>query len=478
MKRDDWNRCSSRRASLLGLLSLSLACSPEANSHGRGETDDGAPSTAATAPGSGGAGDGDESGETGDSVGSSGDPDTPPDDPAEVSCDDAGPPRTIDCFYDAILESDAQTVAEALALLPDDLRSNMFFMAGSESRHMATMDNPRVILYGDDASFLVSMSTLPDDPLYEVFELMELRPDGNFKLRQLEMNTDPPRLGRNDTACQVCHSPRVRPLWGQYRTWIGEMDFELQKLFGEDQTQEQKEELAARLPERFGPLILPEYGVFPGWSSEVWNFQFARLMNVHLTQMMRTSDAYTQHMRYRLAASLCGDTAYSINRGALMTELGIEPEDSRADLRFDQFPGDADHDYYTGGGMVSEELVEVAVVDLVFGDGDARLGEILQPIADFLAPMYSLDAERYAAHDGYLPFDIPEQFNGGSGFLVFPNGEEVYSGYGGNYQGYRLVGYQGFWAHNSIYRARGADPSLLDGGSVREAFCEHVSSKI
>ena len=66
----------------------------------------------------------------------------------------------------------------------------------------------RIIFYGKDARLVVSMSSLPSDPLYETMELVEQLPDGSCKFRQLDMSTDRPPFQRR---CSLCGWSRATP---------------------------------------------------------------------------------------------------------------------------------------------------------------------------------------------------------------------------------------------------------------------------
>ncbi len=392
------------------------------------------------------------------------DPDAPPPAPTggmptAVECDETGAPDTIDCLYERIIDDGLQTVEEVIPLLPEDMRTALFLMEESRSRHQASREFPRVILYGDDSRLIFSMSTTPTDPLYETLELVELQDDGSFKFRQLDMDTDPPHLAEDDVACQGCHSPRPRLIWGQYRTWPG--SYEL----GPSNTQAQLE-LQQRLPERFGSLIVKDYDASPpAWSVEVWNFQQNRLMMRHHAQLAKASSAYTLRMRYRLAGSACeGD--YDAT-GDLMAELGLSPEDTRADLLFGEINASTDIDWYGGGGSVGEVLVDVAAIDLLYHDHDEELETIVAPYIDALSPMYSLSHEYYDAYEGLLPFDIPAELNG-----VSAGSDGGYNGYGGNYGGLRLRGYLGAFDRTPpLY-------SGLDHEDIKARYCDHIADQL
>lgn len=394
---------------------------------------------------------GDESGFASTTTGS--DPDAPPTGgvPTDVTCEDQGEPRTIDCYYQQLVDAGITTVEDAIPFLPEDIRDGLFLMEASRSRHQATTEYPRVVLYGKDSDFIVSMSSLPSDPLYEVLEMIEFQDDGNFKFRQLDMSTDPPSLSADDVACQGCHGPRPRLIWGQYRTWPGnyEVDGEVQ------------EQLRERAPERFGDLL-------GGWSVEIWNFQQNRLMMRHHAQFMKASGAYTPQMRYRIASSMCEGSSEDVTE--LMKQLGFSAVDTRGDLLAGEVQPDADLNWYGGGGRVSQVLQDVAVIDILYQDRDTELESILQPYIDALTPLYSLSQDYYDGYGGLLPFDLPADGPGNGASAPGPDGS--YNGYGGNYGGLRLTGYLGAWTYEvPLFAGMYHEP-------IRAEFCSHVASKL
>ncbi len=325
----------------------------------------GEPGDADEAGGDGGV----ETGEGEDPSETEAETETPGDAPLDVDCDAGGPPQTIDCLYRQVIDNDITTVEDVIPLLSEDLRTGLFLMEESRSRHQASRDYPRVILYGSDARFIFSMSTTPTDPLLETIEMIELQDDGELKFRQLDMSASPPKLGADDVACQACHGPRPRLIWGQYRTWPGSYEV------GPSNTATH-EALQERIPDRFGALIVKPYDASPpAWSVEVWNYQQNRVMMEHHAQRMKASAAYTTKMRYQLVSAACG--GYDV--GSAMQELGFSPADTRADLLVGEVQDTDDIDWYGGGGSVADVLIDVAAIDVLYMDGDTELEAIVAP---------------------------------------------------------------------------------------------------
>lgn len=109
-----------------------------------------------------------------------------------------------------------------LSAMPRSMRRNYTFVEQTRSANLASLEHPRVILFGSDARFMLSYGSDPTDPNYEKLDLAELDDStGEWILRELDFTTDPPTLGSDDTACQVCHGTPARPIWHDYSTWPG-----------------------------------------------------------------------------------------------------------------------------------------------------------------------------------------------------------------------------------------------------------------
>jgi len=226
------------------------------------------------------------------------------------------------------------------------------------------------------------------------------------------------------------------------------------------------------VPERFGALDL--HGA-PGWSVELWNFQQNRLTMRHHAQFMKASDAYDTRMRYRIAQTMC-DEDYGALEG-LMRELGFTAVDTRSDLLAGEVGPDEGLDWYGGGGTISDVLQDVAVIDLLYQDGDTELEAIVQPYIDALSPLYTLSQSYYDSYNGLLPFDVPAHGPGNGYSAASPEGDGYdgysYNGYGGNYGGLRLQGYLGAWATYPVPLFEG-----IDHNPIRAAFCERITSQL
>jgi hypothetical protein len=123
---------------------------------------------------------------------------------------------------------DVGTVEELLAALPEAQRRNYALMFDSRSLQGASFDNPRVILYGPDARFVLTfngdiaqrgfrvLETLEFDTVAREFRLRELefpdRPAGAAAVRVSETNPEP---------CMRCHGNPPHPVWDSFPLWPG-----------------------------------------------------------------------------------------------------------------------------------------------------------------------------------------------------------------------------------------------------------------
>lgn len=370
----------------------------------------------------------------------SGDDPEPPGMVPRLDCETADTPETIDCFYERILDGGIENVADAIPLLPSGMRENLFIMEESRSRHQATTEFPRGVMYMPDARFIVSFSSVPTDSLYEVFEMIEQRNDGTYKFRQLDMRTTPPTLSTDDTACQACHGERVRPIWGEYPVWPGLLE----------RYEEDNAEYVERIPERFGSLG------GSSWFGEDFNYHHGPSHERFLMNIVKSSPAYDTQMRYELAADLCEMDGVPALETA-MRALGITKVDARPGLlSLEISPDDwTAMGYYAGDRYGQSILHNHAVMDLMFEDRDEELQAIMQPVLDHA--QVAIDQATYDAYGGWLFKLRTGYFDEGPGGFIGPE----------------LHGYGGLWG---LYPY--GEEEYQVGSSHHQAFCAYVASKL
>jgi hypothetical protein len=127
-----------------------------------------------------------------------------------------------------VRSQDIGSVEELLAALPAPQRTRYALMFQSRSLQGATPENPRVILFGPDARFILTFNGSPAQRGFRVVETMEFD-DGEkeFRLRELvfpEQATGaaPVQVSEvNPPHCARCHGAPSRPVWDSFPLWPG-----------------------------------------------------------------------------------------------------------------------------------------------------------------------------------------------------------------------------------------------------------------
>src|SRR3989440_4718067 len=123
---------------------------------------------------------------------------------------------------------DIGSVEELIAALPAAQRNRYALVFESRSLQGASPENPRVILFGPDARFIVTFNGSPAQRGFRVVETMEFDDDSKeFRLRELLF---PERAGSPDKVvvsevnpqrCTRCHGAPPQPVWDTFPLWPG-----------------------------------------------------------------------------------------------------------------------------------------------------------------------------------------------------------------------------------------------------------------
>lgn len=123
---------------------------------------------------------------------------------------------------------DVGTVEELLAALPEPQRRDYALMFDSRSLQAASLENPRVILYGPDARLVLTFNGVAAQRGFRAVETLEFdTATREFRLRELEFPEGPGgaaavRLSEaNPARCTRCHGSPPRPLWDSFPLWPG-----------------------------------------------------------------------------------------------------------------------------------------------------------------------------------------------------------------------------------------------------------------
>jgi len=145
----------------------------------------------------------------------------------------AAPPGQAAGFNFASLQSllshqDIGSVEELIAALPPAQRNRFALVFDSRSLQGASLENPRVILYGPDARFIVTFNGSPAQRGFRVVETMEFDDDSKeFRLRELVFPERAAGVDKvvvsevNPQHCARCHGAPARPVWDTFPLWPG-----------------------------------------------------------------------------------------------------------------------------------------------------------------------------------------------------------------------------------------------------------------
>ncbi|MEM9190990.1 MAG: hypothetical protein AAGF12_17525 [Myxococcota bacterium] len=247
--------------------------------------------------------------------------------PVEVPPDVGEFSLTVDGVYNLVRQHEIRDVNTLIAALPDDLRRSFTLMEESGSRHLASLEHPRMILYGLDARLLFAASSDPADPLYDTIEMAEMdMVTGEWVFRVIDFSVDPPVLSSDDSGCVGCHGAPARPIWGNYPDWPGAFggdDDRLTSAQADAVMQMKQQEHQSR---RFDHLIYPsDHSIANnrtlyladrsyGYANTVFNFELAVAVADGIVRRMELSEAWPARGYDVVAAHLCGGSVEDLTR--------------------------------------------------------------------------------------------------------------------------------------------------------------------
>jgi hypothetical protein len=149
---------------------------------------------------------------------------------------------TYDNLVNLIQQNNLTSIETLLPKLPEDFRSGYTLMKKSQSLQDASYSNPRVIMFGQDASLTCAFNGNSKQRGFHQLECFQFNKDQrSFDFRQITfpnpgsatkvlfsksgMSTD------GVTSCLSCHADDPRPNWDGYSIWsgaYGENDDELE----------------------------------------------------------------------------------------------------------------------------------------------------------------------------------------------------------------------------------------------------------
>ena len=127
-----------------------------------------------------------------------------------------------------IAEQQVGSVERMLELLPVSLRSHYALVYDSRSLQSASLSEPRVVLYGDDARLVVTFNGQDAQRGHDAVEVMQFDAASNrFEFREFLFPGTPSRPQRatvsqaNPDRCLLCHGHPGRPVWDAHPDWPG-----------------------------------------------------------------------------------------------------------------------------------------------------------------------------------------------------------------------------------------------------------------
>lgn len=132
-------------------------------------------------------------------------------------------PLRTDTIATYLADQNNPTVESFLAALPQSIKQSFVLMHDSRSMQRATPQQPRQILFGADARFLLAVSGVPEDPRFNELEFAEFEPStGRYHFGTISFAPNGPATIKKDVAfCQNCHGATPHPIWAPYPDWKG-----------------------------------------------------------------------------------------------------------------------------------------------------------------------------------------------------------------------------------------------------------------
>jgi cytochrome c553 len=135
---------------------------------------------------------------------------------------------TFTDFQNLVSKPGVDSIEAVLAHLPEDYRSKYVLMFESRSLQQGSFTNPRVLMFGNDAQFIISFNGAKDQRGYDALETMEFDPLKNqFNYREVlfpkkDSSDRSIKISEVNTArCTKCHGDPARPVWDSHPIWPG-----------------------------------------------------------------------------------------------------------------------------------------------------------------------------------------------------------------------------------------------------------------
>lgn len=144
-------------------------------------------------------------------------------------------PLSFEVMQKTIENCNITTIDDVLSRLPDDYKSRYALVYNTFSLQGATPENPRVISFGTDASFILAFNNDPTLEGYDNIETISFdHPKARFIFREIHFpgsSQKPVVSEENPALCLTCHRGDPRPNWDGYFLWPGTFGAEDDGLF-------------------------------------------------------------------------------------------------------------------------------------------------------------------------------------------------------------------------------------------------------
>jgi hypothetical protein len=116
-----------------------------------------------------------------------------------------------------------ESVEDVLSQLSTDLLKYYSLIRESRSLQESSPQNPRVVLFGQDAKFILAFNGDPKEKGYNTLEAIQFTPGKTFEFREIEfIKGKKPQISEaNPIKCMQCHGIQLTPLMDSYPVWRG-----------------------------------------------------------------------------------------------------------------------------------------------------------------------------------------------------------------------------------------------------------------
>lgn len=130
----------------------------------------------------------------------------------------------IDDLKKLISSQNITSIEELLPKLPSQYLQNYNLIYNSRSLQGASFTNPRVLMFGSNASLIMTFNGSEDQNNFNNLELMQFDKEKrtfNFQDIEFELGKAPKFSKKNPESCLKCHGQDPKPIWDNYPFWPG-----------------------------------------------------------------------------------------------------------------------------------------------------------------------------------------------------------------------------------------------------------------